>query len=178
MVLAGGVGLLMALSFDDGKSSFYDRLEERSPVEFRVVMYRTGLEMFLEKPLLGWNATDLQPELAKRINDFHQEAFFFHNTYLEIAVQYGLVGVALYLWVVFDLLWLGSRRRHRVESPDATFLDQDFRSLWPVLVAVYLLNGSFVVVNYQFVNGLLFTIAGMLAAQNRRGYTQLHAFPN
>ena len=35
-------------------SSIYDRLEERSPVEFRVVMYRTGVEMFLEKPFAGW----------------------------------------------------------------------------------------------------------------------------
>jgi len=42
-------------------------------------------------------------------------------------------------------------------------------------VAVYLLNGSFVVMNYQFVNGLLFTIAGILAAQNRRAVDQLHA---
>jgi hypothetical protein len=33
---------------------------------------------------------------------------------------------------------------------------------------VYLVNASFVVMSYQFVNGLLFTIAGMLAAQNRR----------
>jgi hypothetical protein len=33
---------------------------------------------------------------------------------------------------------------------------------------VYLLNGSFVVMNYQFVNGLLFTMAGLLVAQNRR----------
>ena len=40
--------------------------------------------------------------------------------------------------------------------------------VWPVMVAVYLFNGSFVVMNYQFVNGLLFTIAGILAAQNRR----------
>ncbi len=178
MVLGGGVGLLLLLSFDDSRSSLYDRLEERSPVEFRVVMYRTGLEMFLQKPLLGWGAGELQPELAKRINAFHQNAFFFHNTYLEIAVQHGLVGLALYLWVVFDLLWVGSGRRCRVKSADNTFLDRDFRSLWPVLVGVYLLNGSFVVMNYQFVNGLLFTIAGMLAAQNRRANARLHGFPN
>ncbi|HLB86577.1 MAG TPA: hypothetical protein VJK29_02890 [Terriglobales bacterium] len=59
-------------------------------------------------------------------------------------------------------------------SPAGTFLDEQFRSLWPVLVAVYLLNASFVVMNYQFVNGLLFTLAGMLAAQNRRADLRLH----
>jgi O-antigen ligase len=97
LVLVGGVGLLTALSFEDMNTSFFARLEERSPVEFRVVMYQTGLEMFLEKPLTGWGLGDLQPELAKRVHDFHQPAFFFHNTYLEIAVQHGLLGLSLYL---------------------------------------------------------------------------------
>jgi putative inorganic carbon (hco3(-)) transporter len=174
LILAGGVSLLAALTFVDGKRSLYDRLEERSPVEFRVVMYRTGLEMFSEKPWLGWGAGDLQPELSRRINDFHQRAFFFHNTYLEIAVQHGMVGLVLYLWVVVDLFWLGSKRRHRLAQPDGTFLDGHFRALWPVLLGVYLLNASFVVMNYQFVNGLLFTIAGILAAQNRRSVSPLN----
>ena len=35
-----------------------------------------------------------------------------------------------------------------------------------MFVIVYLFNASFVVMGYQFVNGLLFTIAGMLASQN------------
>jgi hypothetical protein len=37
-----------------------------------------------------------------------------------------------------------------------------------VLVGAYLFNASFVVMNYQFVNGLLFTLAGILALQSRR----------
>jgi hypothetical protein len=44
-------------------------------------------------------------------------------------------------------------------------------------VGVYLFNSCFVVMNYQFVNGLVFTIAGMLAAQNRQANAQLHALP-
>jgi putative inorganic carbon (HCO3(-)) transporter len=169
LIVVGGVALLTALSFDDTNHSFFSRLEERSPLEFRVVMYQTGLEMFLENPFLGWGLGDLQPELAKRVTDFHQSAFFFHNTYLEIAVQHGLLGLILYLWLIVTLFRLGRRQQQRhTASVEITFLDADFRSLWPVLVAVYVFNGSFVVMNYQFVNGLLFTIAGMLAAQNRQ----------
>ena len=167
LMLAGGVGVLTALSFADPNASFSSRLEERSPVEFRLVMYQTGLEMFLEKPLTGWGLGDLQPELAKRVQDFHQAAFFFHNTYLEIAVQHGLLGLSLYLWIVVDLFRLGRKRAQHAASPEGTFLDDQFRSIWPILVAVYLFNGSFVVMNYQFVNGLLFSLAGILAAQNR-----------
>jgi hypothetical protein len=40
------------------------------------------------------------------------------------------------------------------------------RSMWPLLLGVYFVNGIFVVMSYQFVNGLLFTWAGILAAQS------------
>jgi hypothetical protein len=40
--------------------------------------------------------------------------------------------------------------------------------MWPILLAVYWINAAMVVMSYQFVNGLLFTMAGMLAAQRRR----------
>ncbi len=135
---------------------------------FRMAVYQAGWEMFLEKPLSGWGATDMQTELSKRISDFHQEQFFFHNTYLEIVVQYGLVGLLLYFWIVIDLLKLGRGRNQPRFHEGSSFLDREFRALWPLLLGVYLLNGTFVVMNYQFVNGFLFSVAGLLAAQNRR----------
>jgi O-antigen ligase len=167
LVLAGGIGLAAVVACADRNTSLSDRLEERDPVMFRMAIYQAGWEMFLEKPLAGWGAPDMQTELSKRISDFHQEQFFFHNTYLEIVVQYGLVGLLLYLWVVIDLFKLGRIRNRTNGRTESSFLDQQFRGLWPLLLGVYLLNGSFVVMNYQFVNGFLFTVAGLLAAQNR-----------
>jgi len=153
-------------------ASFGDRLEARSPVEFRFSMYRAGWEMFQQKPLFGWDSGSIQPELAKRVDGFHQNEFFFHNSYLEVAVKYGLAGLALYLWVLIDLFRVG-RKSKAGNIGEAHFLDSKFRSLWPALVGVYLFNASFVVMNYQFVNGLLFTLAGILAAQNRRNSVQV-----
>jgi O-antigen ligase len=167
-VLAGSLGLLAVVSFSGRDNSLGDRLEERGPVMFRMAIYQAGWEMFLEKPLAGWGATAMQAELSKRISEFHQEQFFFHNTYLEIVVQYGLVGLLLYLWIVVDLFKLGRPLNPPGSSTGGSLLDQQFRRLWPVMLGVYLLNGSFVVMNYQFVNGFLFTLAGLLAAQNRR----------
>jgi hypothetical protein len=48
------------------------------------------------------------------------------------------------------------------------------------LLGVYWVNAALVVMNYQFVNGLLFTMAGMLAAQQRRAANDLerHASPS
>jgi len=110
----------------------------------------------------------MQTELSKRISDFHQEQYFFHNTYLEIVVQYGLVGLSLYLWIVVDLFKVGRTRNRPGSRTEGGFLDEQFRALWPLLLGVYLLNASFVVMNYQFVNGFLFSLAGLLVAQNRR----------
>lgn len=146
------------------QNAIADRLEDRSPVEFRLSMYQAGLEMFSEKPLLGWGFNRMRDELGNRISDFHQEAFYFHNTYLEVLVEHGLLGLCLYSWMAIDLFRLG--RKH-LKLPWAGFPDQSFRAIWPLILGVYFINAFFVGMNYQFVNVLLFTIAGLLAAQNR-----------
>jgi len=168
LVIAGGMALSAVVTLSDRNFSLTDRLQERGPVMFRMAIYQAGWEMFLKKPLAGWGAADMQTELSKRISDFHQKQFFFHNTYLELVVQYGFVGLLLYLWIVLDLFKLGRNRSPPNPRSGSDFLDQQFRALWPLLLGVYLLNGSFVVMNYQFVNGFLFTVAGLLVAQNRR----------
>jgi len=177
LVLAGGLGVAALFSFGDSHMSLKERLEASGPVTFRMAVYQAGWEMFQKKPISGWGSLAMQAELSSRITDFHQEEFYFHNTYLEILVQYGLIGLALYVWVIIDLFRLG-RRRPGTHLPTDRFLDGQFRSLWPLIVAVYLLNASFVVMNYQFVNGILLTLAGMLAAQNRRDQAKINAFPD
>jgi O-antigen ligase len=155
-----------AALYQSNSSSLAERLEDRSPVDFRVVMYQTGWQMFIEKPLLGWNGgQSLQSEISRRVWDFHPEYYVFHNTYLELAVERGLIGLGLYAWLMVCLLRL-SRTRQVATEGEPHFLDSQFRKLWPLMLGVYLLNASAVVMNYQFVNGFLFTIAGILSAQN------------
>jgi len=38
------------------------------------------------------------------------------------------------------------------------------RKIWPILLGVFLFNAFFVDMVYQFVTGLMFTVAGMLCA--------------
>jgi O-antigen ligase len=128
-------------------------------------MYQAGWQMFLEKPLTGWGTdASMQGELARRISDFHPDYYVFHNTYLELAAQRGVIGLGLYAWLLISLFGLAKARK---KAPQARtqFMDSGFRKIWPVLLGVYLLNASVVVMNYQFVNGLMFTFAGILAAQ-------------
>jgi len=162
MVLAGVAGGIALLACPDMRCSLRERLEDRSPLEFRAAVYHAGWQMFLKKPLSGWGPRAMQDELSLQVSDFHQEAFYVHNTYLEILIEHGLLGLALYLFVTLGLFRLGRKRsRGRL-----TYGDAGFASMWPVFLAVYVINANFVGMNYQFVNGLVFTMAGILATQN------------
>jgi O-antigen ligase len=159
-----GSGLF--LFYYSNEHSFTERAMDRSPVDFRTEMYRAGWQMFMEKPALGWgNEWRVQPEIEKRVSSFHPDYYVFHNTFLELAVERGLLGLGLYIWLMVSLLRLGKSGTGSNESACA-FANSHFRKLWPLLLGVYLLNASAVVMNYQFVNALVFTIAGILAAQN------------
>jgi O-antigen ligase len=155
-----------ALIYGAACPGFDDRLRDRSPVEFRLDMYRAGWEMFAEKPIAGWGSeAAIQPEIAKRMTSFRPERYLFHNTYLELGVERGLIGLGLYAWLLVCLFRLATRPRGHFIS-ETHFLDMSFRLLWPAILVVYFLNASAVVMNYQFVNGFFFTLAGILSAQN------------
>ena len=149
---------LAAIEFGDGGRALQDRLQESGAVEFRMAAYRAGWEMFLERPLLGWGTQDLQIELARRIRGFQGGSFAVHNTYLDVLLEQGAVGLGLYLWLIVALFRLG---RNGTQNSDPVV--SSIRNVWPLLLAVYFVNATFVVMNYQFVNGLLFTGAGILA---------------
>jgi O-antigen ligase len=164
--IVGAVGLLVALSFDGERRALADRLQESGPVDFREAVYSGGLDMFLEKPLTGWGINQMPSELARHVSGYKEKELYPHNTYLELLVEHGIVGMALYAWLMWEILRLGRSAVPQAESNG--FLNSQFHSMWPILLAVYWVNAAVVVMNYQFVNGILFTMAGMLAAQRRR----------
>jgi O-antigen ligase len=162
-VAAGGLGVVMATT--DLGGVLGDRLQESAPVEFRRAVNAGSWQMFLERPFIGWGFHQMPAELPKYVSEFHDKVLYPHNTYLEILVENGLLGLSLYAWLMWELWRLG---RGRVHGPKAEGFLDSFRRLWPILLVVYWANAAVVVMSYQFVNGILFTVAGILAAQKRR----------
>lgn len=164
--LAAGVLVLFALAAVsvDSEESLGARLSNGDTVQFRVSAYQAGWTMFVDHPLLGWGASQMQSELANRMDGFRGDVFVVHNTYFEIVLEHGVAGALLY-----GLIWWRLLRLHRRKSKaqEDTLLASLRGPLWPLLLTVYLVSASFVVMNYQFVNALIFTLAGILAAQNQ-----------
>jgi O-antigen ligase len=159
LLAAAGIvlGLAMALSNHSLKTALGDRTGERGPVEARLAVYDAGWAMFLERPFTGWPARDMYSELGRRMEGYHLRTFYVHNTYLALLVEFGVPGLALY-GILFVNLFRLSWQRSASETEAVAAL----RKVWPVLLGVYLLNAFFVDMAYQFVIGLVFTVAGML----------------
>ena len=166
IILVAGAALALTLSSNELDGTLRDRLQELAPVEYRQAVYGGGWEMFLERPLTGWGFNRMPAELPRHVSGYREKLLYPHNTYLELLVEDGIVGLALYLWLMWELWRLG--RLPVPAEEHSSFLDVEFHRLWPLFLAVYWVNALVVVMNYQFVNGLLFTLAGMLAAQRRR----------
>jgi putative inorganic carbon (HCO3(-)) transporter len=166
LALMAGLALAVVLSSHELGGALGDRLEERQPVEFRVAVYAGSWQMFLDRPLMGWGFHQMPDELPRYVSDYKDKVLYPHNTYLEVLVEEGMAGLALYLWLMWEMWRLG-RGAIPADEKDG-FLDSQFHRIWPLLLAVYWVNAALVVMSYQFVNALLFTMAGMLAAQRRR----------
>ena len=135
-------------------------------MEYRQAVYAGGWRMFLDRPITGWGFHQMPAELPKYVDEYQDKVLYPHNTYLEVLVENGLLGLSLYAWLMWELWRLG---RGKVPGRETQgLLDPEFRRWWPILLAVYWVNAAVVVMSYQFVNGILFSVAGMLAAQRQR----------
>ena len=166
LCLLAGLGLVAVLRSHELCRALSDRLQERGPVDYRAAVYAGSWQMFLEHPLTGWGFHQMPDALPRYVSGYKEKVLYPHNTYLELLVEHGVVGLALYLWLMREIWRLG-RGKIPTRERDG-FLDQHFHRLWPLLLGVYWVNAAMVVMSYQFVNGLLYSVAGMLAAQQRR----------
>lgn len=164
LLAVAAVGCIVVLSSQSLTRDLSERLEERGPIDYRQAVYSGGWEMFLQRPWLGWGFHQMPSELPRHVSGYKLKVLYPHNTYLELLVEHGVLGLGLYLWLMWELWRLGRPLRAGTEG----FLNQNFHRIWPVILGAYWVNATVVVMSYQFVNGLLFAIAGMLAGQRRR----------
>jgi O-antigen ligase len=98
--------------------------------------------------------------LIRRMQGYHLSRFYVHSTYLSLLIEFGIPGLGLYGILFFNLFRLGRTGTAADENPPISAL----RKAWPILLGVYLFNAFFVDMAYQFVIGLMFTVAGMLCS--------------
>ena len=104
-VIAGQAARLLDLS-----------LQSRSIWE-RLVFYRDGLRLFLERPLNGWGGGGWEA-LYFSVRSFPYVTRTTHNFYLQVLIEGGVIGIALLGFLLFYLFYSGWKKvRSRCASP-------------------------------------------------------------
>jgi putative inorganic carbon (hco3(-)) transporter len=166
VALVAGFGAALIVSSCKLGESVSDRFQEQGPIDYREAVYVGAWHMFLEHPIAGWGFHQMPSHLPRYVSGYEERTLYPHNTYLELLVELGAIGFGLYVWLMWELWQLG---RGTIPAREGSgFFDRGFHRLWPILLGVYWMNAAVVVMSYQFVNGLLFTLARMMAAQRRR----------
>jgi O-antigen ligase len=145
------------------KDPVLSRLTQRGPIDIRFALYTASIEMFQERPIWGWGFNQSAFAIPDFLVDYDIPAYWIHNSYLEILVEQGLFGFTLYAAIIFYLVKIGTGLK-----TSSSLVDREFLPYWYGILVVYIINGMFVVMNYAFINALLFTLGGIVAISSSR----------
>lgn len=154
LTLATVLAIQLFGKFEEGRGTF-DQLEslevdalQYDSVGIRVRYWIYGLPWILERPATGWgiNGSHLISQRSDALTPELKLIYtHLHSSYLDLAAQYGLPGVLLFLGLVLWLLLQSRRTWQRQDMPDATFLFiAGFTVFWLIinLFEAYMLYSS------------------------------------
>ena len=112
---------------------------------FRMELWQeTIIPAIQQQPFWGYGTSSASEGLSNLYKGTQSRYFFSHNLYFKILVEMGILGLAMFLWIVAESLGKGLRqlRRPNSNNPDATLLLQ-----WSVAVVIAFLVSGFVIPN-------------------------------
>jgi O-antigen ligase len=144
-------------------STYENRFSSTQNVDIRLVLQKVSFRLAEERPFLGWgyNAFDRVKLTVPIYSDSVPvaQALFYtsHNSFLTILVDYGGIGLTLFLLPFVPVMWRAFRRA-RVESPNRWFYVAGLASIVVVAVTGATLDYRF----FSFVPMLPWLFLGLL----------------
>lgn len=83
-----------------------ERMKEIGTEEFsaesemsRAVIYSSGIKIFFDNFIFGIGTGEILETMSK--NEYLGEAMMLHNAYLDFAIQFGLMGIFIAIWIIY-----------------------------------------------------------------------------
>jgi O-antigen ligase len=162
------VGTIVLLVFLSSFAEFaMERLETQSTVAGRLIGGAATMQLIRLKPALGWGYGnhDLYDEQFRgRVLDFAvNNEHSSHNTYLLIASEMGLIGLALYLFPAVYLLVRSFKLRKQM-APGGYMGRTHMIMLWLLLGDIFIIaNFTDLFQSYLFSSGVWWVTLGLIA---------------
>ncbi|MDH5173819.1 MAG: tetratricopeptide repeat protein [Elusimicrobiota bacterium] len=124
------LGLLIRYDYNKKRHSFTKKFlsiaDLKDPAtRHRFVMWRSGIDIIKEHPLLGtgmgtFKKIHLKYQSkylrTKKYGRFEGLSRFIHNDYLEITTNTGILGLGTFLWLIVTLYWAGLKRLKQISE--------------------------------------------------------------
>lgn len=183
-VLAALALVVLVVNFENFSSRERSRggVMDTDPIYLRIGLGMITWEMFTDRPLLGsgfGHFRDVAPGYARDVASpyYHfASPAMEHNSFFSILADTGLVGLGLYVGLLFVLLRISlglyrklpptSGQTSGGRSPEVSVLTgRDLIVLYWALVAIYLVDAMFRETSvHPFTNSLFFGISGLMVA--------------
>ncbi|NTU69047.1 MAG: O-antigen ligase family protein [Chlorobiaceae bacterium] len=118
----------------------------------RIIMARNAIEIIRKHPIIGVGTGDFKSEfaeVAKRNTPGYTDAFHPHNMYLLELAQFGIIGLASILWILYSQI--------RLATSSSEPLPKYFGLALPVLFAVIMFSDSYLLGHFTTVLFIYFS---------------------
>jgi O-antigen ligase len=162
------VALVLCVGIFSSGSMAGDRINDSGTIYYRLNVWAAGLRMAAHRPLFGYGFGQFQSQVAKyqtSLNSvpdiiFADEGTVAHNTFMEVLVEHGIIGLALYLAVVFNVV-----TRAKISSQTGW---PSFGASWVIaFTLVYFVNAQFVAAFEPTNNLIYYGTMGLVAGLTR-----------
>lgn len=155
--------VVLAVSFGVDLQTVQARLTSEAPIIYRFMAWQIAWELFKSSPFLGigWNQFG---QAAATLFGWNPHVILSdlpspHNTYLNVLITGGILGLVPYLGVLASLILTGWRFwRHKIGRETVAVL-------WATVLAYMAIIASFDAFNAQYANMLFFLIVGSLVGR-------------
>jgi len=142
---------------------------DKTPIYVRLGLAKITYQMFLDRPLFGVGFGHFQDRAADYATDPAGPDYAFaatamqHNNFLSLLSEAGLVGLGLYLWLLWRMARSAGRLWRRIPPEAPSPVGREWLVLFWIAFAVYLIDGFFRETSvYPFTNSLFFALAGLV----------------
>jgi len=170
VLLAVSAASVMFLVPDEIRSRIYVlKLFSGSSAEHRIIVWKTALRMFMERPLLGQGLNTFMANYERFRAPGDSGIWYAHNSYLQVAAELGIAGFLSFSWLAAKIVWTSVVSWNKIA-------DSSIRIAYLGLfcgITAFLILSLFEVTHYSLQSAVLFYLSiGILMALKKIGLNE------
>jgi len=145
MTLLAGMLLLLPLipqKWSDRMDTISHGDQDRS-AHGRINAWRTGLNIALDRPFTGGGFKTWTPQVFARYSPEPGNIRDVHSNYFEMLGEQGFIGLALYLLLLGNCLWMLTLTKWRIVRDSTLKWAQHFPDMLQTSIIAYMVGGAF-----------------------------------